>query len=103
LAQNCRYINPNHDLYYFNQKNLSINIGNWLITKDETKPQITDAYGNIWTGEPDLVGRPYFNGEHVFADVTYSLYMTAEENKKVYYFSAVTQESIVLQPKLWIY
>jgi hypothetical protein len=101
LALNCRYINP--DLEQFKLQKTQINIPNWLITKSEQKPYLTDKHSNLWTGQQSLVSRPHFNGELVFLDIEYSTYSTAESNKKVYYLNATTKQIISLQPQLWLY
>lgn len=89
LAQNCRYINPSNDTFSFSSTNLlSITIPNWNIDNEKVKPQLSDKYNNIWTGQEDLVAQPYFNGEKMFTDIQYESYRSVIKQQNIHNFNA---------------
>lgn len=101
LAQNCRYINPNLDAYKL--INYTMDIPNRLVTVESVVSNITDKYGNIWTGQNDIIGQLLYCGERVLADVEINQYHTATSNNKIFYFNTTTKQKISLQPEIWIY
>lgn len=101
LAQNCRYINPNLTAYKL--ANYNMDIPNRLVTANSVTPNIADKYGNIWTGQKDIIGQLQYCGERVLADVKVNQYHTAINNNKIFYFSMTTTQQISLKPEIWIY
>lgn len=97
LAQNCRYINPSYDTFSFTKKQqLNVTIPNWYIDNDEVKPQLSDKYDNIWTGQEDLVAQPYFKGEKMFTDIQYDSFKSVIKQQNVHNFNVHIDEPFSL-------
>lgn len=101
LAQNCRYINP--DLIAYKLVDYTMDIPNRLVSVESVTSNIADKYGNIWTGQNDIVGQLLYRGDYVLADVDTNIYHTATNNNKIFYFNTTTKQQISLKPEIWIY
>lgn len=96
LAQNCRYINPSNDTFSFTGEKLNVTIPNWYIDNDKVKPQLSDKYKNIWTGQEDLIAQLHFGGEKIFADVQYDSFGSVVKQQNVHNFNAHVDEPFSL-------
>ena len=95
LAHNCRYINPSNDDFSF-MGQLNVTIQNWYIDTDKVKPQLSDQYNNIWTGQEDLIAQPYFNGEKMFTEIQYDSFGSVIQQQNVHNFNAHVDEPFSL-------
>ncbi len=92
LGQNIRYIIPEETYIASN----SFGIQNITIQNNSVEDNLTDHLGNVWTGEPILVGETKWNadGEEVFMDIYYSTDTLEIERHLVHSFNIHTTESV---------
>jgi hypothetical protein len=91
LGQNLRYNIPN--VTYVKE---SFAIPNLIINDDNVIYNITDHFGNLWTGGDEMVAQTVHHetGEEIFLDIKYNVFNWAVKNNNIFNFNISTDESI---------